>query len=187
MGVITYNKCLLLDERDFEELKASPMATFAELSEFIEDEALDYMGVDDEFDVQTELISVVSERFDAATEEPYFDPSYVCDNWKTSLENIAIYLGEVEKTVATEFLRTGDLEELKAAQLDVLQTKIGAEQFENARAILTGLENLNNSGLPGFRSNWHQELGGSDEAYDFREHNHGAGTRILVEYGVCWP
>ncbi|MCH2132042.1 MAG: hypothetical protein MK179_23125, partial [Pirellulaceae bacterium] len=100
---------------------------------------------------------------------------------------IAIYLGAVEKTYVIEFLRTGDLEALKVAQLDVLQASIGAEQFEHARDILTGIENLNNSELPGFRSRWHQTLGDSDDAYDFRKQNHGAGTRILVEYGVCWP
>ena len=187
MGVITYNKCLLLDEKDYEELKASPKMTFEELSEFIEDAALDYMGVEDEFGIQTELIRVVSERFDRGTDASCFDPCYLEDNWNKSIENIAIYLGGVERRVVADFLESGDLDALKAAQLEVLQAKTGAEQFEDAQAILAGLENLENAGLPGVRSNWSQELGGSDEAYDFRDKNHGAGTRILVEYGVCWP
>ncbi len=187
MGIDTDNKCLLLDVQDFDELRENPSMPFKEFVDEIADEAYDLIGYHDYDEILVEVLSVASERHGLVSELYDISPSYVCGDWTRSLNNIALYLGAVGSHQMTRFLETGNLEALLREQLSEVHTALEAQDYKSARRLLEGLETLKVTGLPGFRSSCHQSISGPVEAYDLRSKNHGAGTRILVEYAFLWP
>ncbi len=187
MGIDTDNKCLLLDEQDFDELRENPSMPFEEFVDEIADEAYDLIGYHDYDEILVEVLSVASERHGFVSELYDISPSFVCGDWKQSLKNIASSFGAIGSHQMARFMKSGNLEDLLRDQLSEVHAVLETQDYKSARWLLQGLETLKDIGLPGFRSSCHQSIGGPDEAYDLRLENHGSGTRILVEYAFLWP
>lgn len=187
MGIYTENKCMLLDEQDFVVLRENPSMALEEFVDEIADEAYDLIGYRDYDEIFVEVLSVASERHGLVSELHEITPSYVFGDWTQSLKEISRYFGAIASPQMDRFLDSGNLETLLQEQLSEVHAVLDTQDCERARKLLAGVETLKEIGLPGFRTSGHQSIGGRDEAYDLRSENHGAGTRILVEYAFLWP
>lgn len=187
MGIDTDNKCLLLDEQDIVELRENPSVPFDEFVDEIVGEAYGLIGYQDYDEILVEVLSVASERHGLVSELYDIEPSYVCGDWTNSLMEIARYFGAISSPQMDRFLESGDLGALLQEQLSEVHALLDTQNYERAKKLLAGVETLKDIGLPGFRTSDDMCMSGRDEAYDLRSKNHGAGTRILVEYAFLWP
>lgn len=185
MGNFYYTKAALLDETDLE-CEGWPEA---ESLEDLWDTAVGTMSdlVHGE-DVLFEPLALVSERFDAVCDmSDHYSASLIKDDWQMSLKEIASRFASLDDSMMDPFLKSGDVKVLENRMQSELVNLVQARKYAIACALITGLENLNEAELPGFRRSHHLSLGGDDEAYDLREKNHGPGRRLVLEYAVVWP
>ncbi len=82
--------------------------------------------------------------------------------------------------------RRGDRQALISAVSEQATTLIADESFIRVREMMTALENINAAGLPCFRGARYLTAGGDDDAYDLRDRDWGAGTRVIIEMAFVW-
>ncbi|MBW6419649.1 DUF1387 domain-containing protein [Celeribacter sp. PS-C1] len=185
MGHFYYTKAALLDEADLE-VEGWPQAE--DLEALWEDAADAMSGHVYGEEVEYEPLALVSERFNAVLDmSGHYRASLVKENWDVSLKKIARTFAELDDNMMDPFLKTGDLKALEERMQTGILNRVKAGEYGEARSLITGIENLQDAELPGFRDKIHLSLGGDDDAYDMREKNYGSGRRLILEYAVVWP
>ena len=187
MGGYCINKALLLDEKEIEEYSGWQSDSFEELWEAAAEFAGDRLGNWEYPWVET--IGCASERFNTS--------KFVsCDkrslwakqdpDWTETLMAFFTSLGRVDHHIAAHFLKDPDADRLIQDITSQIGSALGKEDFWEARALVTAVENLRLAGLPCFRDAYHLTSGGNDEGYDLRNRDWGAGRRVIVEIAFVW-
>ena len=187
MGGYCINKALLLDEREIEEYADWQFDSFEGLWEAAAEFAGDRLGNWDNPWVET--IGCTSERFNTSEFISCEKHSLWVEqdrDWTETLTNIFKSLGSVEHQIAARFLNNPDQDRLIQDITAQIESAIHQENFCNARALVTALENLRLAGLPCFRNAYQLTSGGNDDAYDLRNKDWGAGRRVIVEIAFVW-
>lgn len=185
MGNYTVSKGILLDERDFE---GAPHAGLESLAERIHDHLADEFELEEGWPL-LEVLGVASERFDGthifgfeSTRPQWIDAE---GDFRSAL------LAEYERLRLPEPEALLRLAETAPTAVEPgLRQKICeqvlAGAYRHAERLMSALADIREVRLPGIRTEDHFSREGDEELLDFRQANHGPGTRLLAEIAFNW-
>lgn len=191
MGLHYVSKCLLVDERDYSPNFAQEFPEFFWLTDDLSCRAADYAerhaGLGDASEV--EILGCVSERFNTSEfENSDFDGNWgvTGQDWVTCLATGLTSLTRLDREIVEEIL-AGETDAARSAPLKAqVQKMIEEGEYGYAKRLLSALEGLKSSGLPGFESMEELTCGGRDAAHDMRQGTYPPGSRMLVEIAFVW-
>lgn len=180
-------KGFLLDENDVGAGDSSNVQTLDELQDLATDFLAEEIGLPDF--PQTNVLGIASERFDLSMVDPHLAGGrYIRGGkpWNASIVHACKELHYVDAEVMSRYLVDEDVDAITQFLKDSLETDVEAERYVEAGYKVTAIENLAESGLPGFQCSSRFSRGGGAGLFDLRSKAYPRGTRIFIETETVW-
>lgn len=181
------NKALLFDEKEIERFLGSSIDSFEQLRRGIVDYTTAHLG-------PWELpwawvLGCASERFGSAgIVSDDYPTLWVKEegSWDKTLINLCDNFWSIGPEAMQRFLEDGDQDKLTAGVKRRMIKNIEEGVYNRVSSLSEAMVNMRNTGLPCVAdgSDFCSDL--VEGAFDMRQKNHGAGSRVLVEFIFVW-